>query len=431
MGSGIAECRADGPGADAALTCAESLVRAGYRRRPPRPLLAGEGGSTLFTSVADADWRRSLAGSSRPDAGGAVVLQWILNTSRLAALPSASPPSAGRTVGAVWVGARPYAAALRDVMEALGRSGAEVEELTFLLSAEPEDATRVRRGLLALEIARDRVVHSDRLPGAPSRMDPALGPCLTLRRPSGAPLFAHCGPGCVCGCHASVAHIQFVERRAKAGRLTAARQPLFEMVASEHGLTRPDGIGPSAPGGGVSSLLARLAADISAVTADAPTEPGPSSVFLADVSSAAVLLLGEGIAPGPRGRHHVLRRLIRTIGGELAVHGIPVPLLSQVIDAADATYRIPAGFSPLSVRSRGHVRDECAAFERVVNRGREYVMSSGLLSGGPNELARNLVRIRAELGVPLGLSLRWCREAGVEPPLASVAFEDLRTREDG
>nr|QHD26325.1 alanyl-tRNA synthetase [Streptomyces miharaensis] len=429
MTEGLAQSRAQPCGAEAAPLFVESLMRAGYRRRPPRPLLAGGGATTLLTSVAAPDWRWSLSGYPRPEAGGAVVLQWIVNTSRVTALPPASPPSAGRVVGAVWTGARPYTAALQDVFEALRDSGAGTGGLTFLLSAQPEDRNAVVRALRALGVERDRVVDGGGVAGVPPRMAPELGPRLTVRRRSDSAMYAHCGPGCPCGCHLSVAHLQFAERRRRAGRLTALPHPLFEMIVPENVLThRGAGPEPGVAAAGVPPLLGPLTASISAVLAEAADPAGVSSVFLADLSSAAALLLGEGVAPGPRGGPYVLRRLIRMIGSELAVRGVPPSMLREVIAVADVAYRVPLGLTPLSPGSWEHVARESRAFERVVRRGRARVLGPGLLSGSPRETARALARLRSEQGVPLGLSLRWCREEGVELPPAVMALEELNGR---
>ncbi|MEU6273824.1 hypothetical protein ABZ871_15675 [Streptomyces populi] len=418
-------------GADvrAATAFAECLAGLGYGRRPPGPLLAEDGGATLFTSVASPAWRRSLTGHPRPEPGGAVVLQWVLNTSRLLALPPASPPSAGRTVGAVWTGARPYEEALRDVLEALGEAGTGPDDLTFLLRAHAQDAARVTTALRRLGVGPERMAHGPRLPDTPARMDPELGPCLTLRSPSWGPAFAHCDSRCACGCHVSVAHIQFVERRRTAGRVAPLRQPLFETIVSEYALTQGPRAGCPAPGDPAlpaSPLSLRpLIAGISELLVGAGAARGPSPVFLADLASAASLLLGEGLAPGPRGGPHVLRRLLRTIGTELAVHGLPPALLTSVVAAAELVYRAPLGFPRMSAGSWVHMADERDAFLRVLSRGRSRVTRPGALSDGPWETAWRLMRLRSERGVPLALSLRWCREAGMDPPLVHLALADL------
>ncbi|MGW7611324.1 hypothetical protein ACWGKW_29490 [Streptomyces sp. NPDC054766] len=417
-----------GTGAHAASAFAECLVRLGYRRRPPGPLLAEDGGATLFTSVAAPAWRRSLTGHPRPEPGGAVVLQWVLNTSRLVALPPASPPSAGRTVGAVWTGTRAYEEALRDVLEALLEAGTGPADLTFLLRAEPHDAVPVTTALRGLGVEPERMAYGTRLPETPMRMDPELGPCLTLRRLSWAPVFAHCDGRCTCGCRVSVAHIQFVERRRTAGRVAPLSHPLFEMIVSEHALThgpRAGALTPDRPRPPVSPLLGPLIAGISDLLAGVTGPEGPSPVFLADASSAASLLLGEGMAPGPRGGPYVLRRLLRMIGTELAVHGLPPALLTSVMATAEVAYRAPLGFPRLSARSWAHLTHERDAFLKVLSRGRSQVMRPGVLSDRPWETARQLMRLRSERGVPLALSLRWCREAGMELPLVHLALADL------
>ncbi|MFJ9541229.1 hypothetical protein ACIRPX_28725 [Streptomyces sp. NPDC101225] len=408
---------------------AECLVRLGYRRLPPGPLLARDGGATLFTSVSAPAWRRFLTGHPRPEPGGAVVLQWVLNTSRLAHLPPGSPPSAQRTVGAAWTGRRPYQEALGDVLDALREAGTPPDDLTFLLRAEPQDGPPVTAALRGLGVRPGSIVRGTRLPDAPLRMEPELGPCLTVRRRSQGVAFAHCDGQCSCGCHLSVAHIQFAERRRTAGRVTPLRRPLFEVIVSEHALTQPivpsDSpvpVGRSTP---VPPLLGRLTAGIAELLALAGAAAGPSPVFLADVSSAASLLLGEGLAPGPRGGPYVLRWLIRTIGTELARHGLPPALLTSVIATAEFAYRAPLGFPELSARSWVYMAEERDAFLRVLVRGRNLLLRPGALSDRPGEAARQLTRLWSERGVPLALSLRWCREAGVEPSLLQLALAEL------
>jgi alanyl-tRNA synthetase len=352
----------------------------------------------------------------------------VLNTSRLVALPPASPPSAGRAVGAVWTGTRAYQEALRDVLEALLEAGAGHGDLTFLLRAEPQDADPVTTALRGLGVEPERIARGPRLPEAPVRMDPELGPCLTLRRRSRGPVFAHCDGRCTCGCHVSVAHIQFVERRRTAGRVAPLRHPLFEMIVSEHALThgpRAGSLTSDEPRQPVPPLLGPLIAGISELLAGVTGPEGPSPVFLADASSAASLLLGEGMAPGPRGGPYVLRRLIRMVGTELAVHGVPPALLTSVMATAELAFRAPLGFPRLSARSWVHMTDERDAFLKVLSKGRGRVMRPGVLSDRPWETATQLMRLRSERGVPLALSLRWCREAGMELTLVHLALADL------
>ncbi|GAB2942344.1 hypothetical protein GCM10027075_48880 [Streptomyces heilongjiangensis] len=408
-------------------TFAECLVWLGYRRVPPGPLLAADdGATTLFTSVAAPAWRRFLTGHPRPEPGGAVVLQWVLNTSRLAHLPPASPPSVQRTVGAVWTGRRPYQEALGDVLDALRRAGVPPGELTFLIRAEPQDGPPVTAALRGLGVPPGSIARGPRPPDAPQRMEPELGPCLTVRRRSRDVVFGHCDGHCPCGCHLSVAHIQFVERRRTAGRVTPLRRPLFEVIVSEHALTHPAAPdGPPVRGGRrtpVPPLLSRLTAGIADLLALAGAAAGPSPLFLADLSSAVSLLLGEGMAPGPRGGPYVLRRLIRMIGTELAVHGLPPALLTSVIATTEFAYRAPLGFPELSASSWVHMARERDAFLRALVRGRTLLLRSGALSERPGEAARQLTRLWSERGVPLALSLRWCREAGVEPSLPHLAL---------
>jgi alanyl-tRNA synthetase len=318
----------------------------------------------------------------------------------------------------VWTGARPYTKALSDLLEALREAGTSPDELTYLLSAAPGDATPTTRALLGLGIEPGRVLAGDRLPGVPLRMDPVLGPRLTLRRRSGAERFGHCDASCPCGCHVSVAHIQFVERRRTAEGLTPVPQPLFEVVASEHGLTPRTGTRPAVP-----LLLEPLVTSIETLLAG-PT--GPHPVFLADLASAAALLLGEGMVPGPRGGPYVVRKLLRTICTELATHGLPVTLLTPVITAAEVSYRVPLGLPQLPEKCWEYVAGECVAFERILRRGRRRVRGTGPSSERPHDTAQELIRLRSEWGVPLGVSLRWYREAGMDPSLVSLALADLR-----
>ncbi|MEV7082796.1 hypothetical protein AB0N88_30345 [Streptomyces sp. NPDC093516] len=354
----------------------------------------------------------------------------MLNTSRLVHPPPASPPSAQRTVGAVWTGRRPYQDALADVLDALRETGTPLGDLIFLLRAEPQDSPLVTAALRGLGVRPGRIVYGTWLRDAPVRMEPGLGPCLTVRRRSRAVLFAHCDGQCPCGCHLSVAHIQFAERRRTAGRLTPLSRPLFEVIVSEYALTQPVAPGRApVPGGqeaAVPLLLGRLTAGIAELLASAGTAAGPRPVFLANVSSAVSLLLGEGMAPGPRGGPYVLRRLIRMIGTELAVHGLPPALLTSVVATAEFAYREPLGFPGLSARSWGHVVEERDAFSRVLARGRNLLLRPGALSDRPGETARQLTRLWSERGVPLALSLRWCREAGMEPPLLHLALAQVR-----
>ncbi|MFJ9621734.1 hypothetical protein [Streptomyces sp. NPDC101181] len=403
----------------------EHLVGLGYRRLPPGPLVAADDDTTLFTSVAAPAWRRFLTGYPRSRPGGSVVLQWTVSTSRLMHLPSGIPPSAHRTIGAIWVGRRPYREALGGVLEALRKAHVGTGDLTFHLRAERHESPSVTAALLELGIRPEGIVRGARLPDGLVRLEPELGPCLSVRRRSGTARFGHCDAQCPCGCHVTVAHIQFAERYRTGGRITPLRQPLSEIIVFEHALTPAVDIAGLPVQGGrsipVPALLSRLTRAIADLQPLAGNVTGRSPVLLADLASVVVLLLGDGMAPGLRGGPYVLRRMMRMIGTELALQGLSPDLMSAVIATADIAYRAPLGFPELPDRSWTYVEREQDAFQRVLTRGPDLLLRSGALSEDEGDAARQLARLWSERGVPLALSLRWCREAGVEPSLPHLA----------
>ncbi|GGY11860.1 hypothetical protein GCM10010358_75390 [Streptomyces minutiscleroticus] len=102
--------------------------------------------------------------------------------------------------------------------------------------------------------------------------------------------------------------------------------------------------------------------------------------------------------------------------------------MTAVIATAEFTYRVPLGFPELSACSRVHMAEEWDAFLRVLVRGRNLLLRPGALSNRPGEAARQLPRLWSEQGVPLALSLRWCRETAWNRRLCTWHSRRSRTR---
>lgn len=207
--------------------------------------------------------------------------------------------------------------------------------------------------------------------------------------------------------------------------MVALRRPVFEVLVPEHALlcalfsTRDPYALPA-----MRSLMGRIAAVL----------PGRSAFrdrharVLADHSFTSALLLGEGTAPGPRGRPYVLRRLVRRAATELRLAQAPLPDLVGLIASADHLNRVPMGFPPLRDNALMLARREVASVSRVFNDGYIRFLRHARDARDPADTARDLVRLRSEHGVPLALALAWCREEGLEVPLARVAAADLDSR---
>ncbi|MFE6049798.1 alanine--tRNA ligase-related protein [Kitasatospora sp. NPDC056446] len=408
----------------------DGLARRGYRRAVPQALTPPRREGGLFTGPAGPDWpKHLLAAAARPGAGAA-TLAWCFDTGRLDALPAAAPPSAQRVVGAVHVGRQSCASLLDDVLTALKDCGVDRSALVAGVTAAPATATDsavLLAGLAAAGVPeRTRI---DRLPpGAARRLWPERGPCFTLESPVGPKCSEYCAPGCFCGRYVLLGYGQFLGRSLLPDGRTGAppHRAAFEVVLPEYavGCVR----------GGVRTPL-ELPAFRPLLDGIGRTFPelseGPRGAeaarTIADHLCAAALLLGSGIAPGPRGTSYVVRRLLRRAANEAFLAGARPDGLVAATVLADAAVRTPLGLDPLPTRSLALVRRETTAFQAVLEAGRRWFLR---LAAGtrPDDLPHLLWRARRERGVPIAVLLGWCEElllpvsvarlAALAPPLA-------------
>ncbi|MFG3225327.1 alanine--tRNA ligase-related protein [Kitasatospora sp. NPDC048194] len=419
------------------------LGAAGYRRQLPTSLVAERSEPTLFTSAAARSWRQRLLAEVPRSGSGSMTLQWCVRTSRLEALPVAAVPTADRVAGALWHGRRRYVRLLGLLLEVLGTCGVDLEAVGFLVSARPEDSGRadgrvrnwsgdedarlVLAALTDLGVGPRRVAFGAPPPGVPDRLAVALGPVLTVVAPTGPFCSATCDLSCPCGGHLQLAHVQFVERRRSAhGHLARRPHPVFELLVMEHAVrcavagTRDPAVlhGPLTAAAG--RLLPR--------GTDRPARSAAAVRLLTDHARTAALLLGEGLTPGARGQAHVLRRLLRRAAAEVMLAGGDPGGLGGLVGAADRATRVPLGLAPLSAVELAAVAGESAALERAVEVGRDRFRRARGGLRDPERTAAVLLRLRSEHGVPLAVSLAWCREEAVEVSLLDLAVADHELR---
>ncbi|GAA1168398.1 alanyl-tRNA synthetase [Kitasatospora gansuensis] len=357
-----------------------------------------------------------------------MALQWCVSTSRSEALPFGAVPSAQRFVGAVWVGDHPSGRPVQDALEALGSVGIDRRALVLRVSAPrgTEEQTLAELGLPGCQM-----LLAAPPPGFPGRLRPELGPCLTLELPLGPPCSTGCGPGCPCGRYRQLAYGQVVRRvRLRDGRLVPESRPTFELLLPEYAVMcalaevrSPFALPELRP------LMDGLAAAVPDFAAGRCRES--EGLMVADRLSAVALLLGSGVTPGPRGRAHVTRRLLRGAAATTALAGGSPSGVTRLLSLADATVRVPLGLPRLTDHALATVEREIGAFERVLTLGHARFLDAVRTLRGPEEVPPLLVRLRSEQGLPLGLLLSWCRQHDLALSLREVAELDLTLRAGG
>ncbi|KQV17503.1 MULTISPECIES: alanine--tRNA ligase-related protein [unclassified Kitasatospora] len=386
--------------AEPAQLFVESLTNAGYRWRHPRSPHAD--GGLLFGAV-----RRE---------GGSVALQWGVHTGRLGALPEAVPLTARRTVSAAWVGPRAPQDVLGDMFEALGACGLGRDMVVCRMADQARAGDPVRAALARLGIPQTgEGPDIEAPPCAPRRMRGTHGVLLSLDCQIGPACSAACAPGCLCGRYLHLGDGRFT------GPARAAGLPVFEFLAAEDAIScgsaqlgDPFDLPPLR--GLLESVGARLPELLSLPA------PGQALRLVVDHIRAVALLLATGSVPGPRGPAHTTRRLLRRAAGSVVLAGAPAAGMADLVALAGSAH----GFPALSVAARHLVERETAAFDRAVAAGHRHFLRCLARRPTPDELAAELARLRSERGVPLALTLNWCRQQGISVPLPLIAAADVR-----
>jgi dTDP-4-amino-4,6-dideoxygalactose transaminase len=205
------------------------------------------------------------------------------------------------------------------------------------------------------------------------------------------------------------------------GRYLPSRMPVTDCAGSlewlscalapaPHGRARV----PKLPAiGAIAELLDKL-------PAVGPRASAADLVMLADHGRTVALLLGSGLAPGPRGHGHLLRRLIRRM---LATLEADAAMLAPLVHAAAAPDAGQFGFPamPDTRTLRDQLADEVAAFDAMITRGRQAYRTAHARARTPDGLTDSVFRIKAGLGVPLPILLAWCQADGQELPADRIA----------
>jgi alanyl-tRNA synthetase len=406
-----------------------SLVRAGYRRFPPRGLAGAAGDPTLLISPATASWQSWLLAGASSRGGGSVVPQWCVRTTRLESPPTSGSMSAQRMIGAVWLGRRPYTELLSHLLDSVEAVGLPPERASYLVPADGgQDTDSLRQALGALGVPESSVVVGPQSPATPLRMHPELGPHLSVEFAVGPGCSGSCAPGCLCGRYLHLWDCQFTERsRTAAGQVVPTTRPVFELLGTEEALacalgdtTDPFALPP------LRELVAGIAALLPGVSADDQRARQGLRV-IADHARAAALLLGTGSVPGPRGRTYITRQLLRRAGAEMVLLGGPLAPLPDLVALAARLHRADFGFPALPGTALRLTAREADTLERLLVRGRARYLRV-VQRCSPEQLPSELLRLRSEHGVPLMLLLDWCRRDGIPVRLDRLAALDLDAR---
>ncbi|MFG2133998.1 alanine--tRNA ligase-related protein [Streptomyces sp. NPDC048751] len=390
------------------------LAAQGYRWQPPPPLVPSDR-AELFPSHLAPSWIDPLLGSLAHARGGVHTVRWSIAARHLDAVPVAMPPSAQRVLSAVWAGPRPFHVSIEHVTQALAGVGVCANELAFVVSAHPSGSHALREALARLGV-KDRQIGFDWRTVSPvKRAVLAGGPHLRIEFPVGSPCWGTCGPGCRCGRYLVLAHLQFSPASQVRSLLEVAVLE-SELLSAVDDTREPFGV-------------RRFEALVKSVHEVLPAHGTPRAQaqrvrLLVDRAFTAALLIGSGFLPGPRGRPHVVRRLLRNAATELALTGVSLTRLEGLVKVADRTVRTPLGFTPLADHLLETVREERERFARVLARAPLLLEGAVTPRHQPAERARALLRLRGDHGVPLGVAVAWCREHGIAVSLRHLARLD-------
>ncbi|MEU4118296.1 alanine--tRNA ligase-related protein [Kitasatospora sp. NPDC028055] len=411
------------------------LARRGYRRAVPRATPPLRRGGVPFDTPSAPDWPEHLLSAVPRQGGGAATLAWCFDTSRIDALPIASPPSAQRVVGAVHTEGRSRAWRLDEVLGALEECGVDRGSLAAGILPGPPDegGTEPLAGALSEVGIRERAVVDRLPPGMPRRLGARSGPCFTLESPVGPGCSAHCRPGCSCGRYVLLGYGRFGAGRSGAGRSgdeesgrgrSAARpgRAVFEAVLLE------PAVGCVLAGVRSSLELPALRPLVDGIDGAFPElSAGPRGraavEVVADHLCTVALLLGGGIAPGPRGASHVVRRLVRRAATEVLLAGGRPEGLVTAAALADAAVRAPLGLAPLPADALALVHREVVALRAGLATGRRWFLRRAS-DTRPDDLPQLVWRARRERGVPIAILLAWCEERSLPVPLSRLAALD-------
>ncbi|MEU2776613.1 alanine--tRNA ligase-related protein [Streptomyces sp. NPDC007162] len=392
----------------------EVLAARGYRWQPP-PVLVPPDRAELFPSHRAPSWIDPLLSSVSRSRGGVYTVRWSIGARPMGALPVAIPPSAQRVLSAVWAGPRPFHVPIEHVVEALAGAGVDTGELAFVVPVHPAASDPLRRALAHLGMPGHRIGHDWRTVPSAKRAVLAGGPRLSIEFPVGSRCGGTCGPGCRCGRYLALAHLQFSP--------DSQVRSLLEVVVLESELL--SAVDDTREPFGVRRFetLVRSVRDVLSVHGAHGTQAQRVRLLVDRVFTAA-LLIGSGFVPGPRGRSHVVRRLLRNAATELALTGVSLTRLEGLVQVADRTVRTQLGFTPLTDYLMDTVSAERERFARVLAKAPVLLENAVTPRHPPVERARALLRLRSDHGIPLSVAVAWCREHDIAVSLRQLARLD-------
>ncbi|MGW3027863.1 alanine--tRNA ligase-related protein [Streptomyces sp. NPDC001221] len=389
----------------------DALSARGYRWQPP-PALAPPGLPGLFPEHGSPSWIDPLLAPLSHARGGVHTVRWSIRTRHLHAVPVATPPSAQRVLSAVWAGPRPFRVPIGDVTEALAGAGLDPRGLAFVVSVRPSHTDPLHEALGQLGIGARRIGFDCPSPAPASGAVPVGGPRLSIEFPVGVPCSRTCGPGCRCGRYRVLAHLRF--------SATGQVRSLLEVAVLEHELL--GALDGTREPFGTRRFAALVKSVHEVLPAHGTTVAQAERVrLLVDRSFAVALLIGAGFAPGPRGRAHAVRRLLRHAGTQLTLVGVPLARLDELVEVADRSVRAGLGLAPLTDAQLAVVRGERERFAHVLAHAPALLGASVTDRHPPVDRAEALLRLRRQHGVPLGIAMAWCRENDLAVSLRHLA----------
>jgi hypothetical protein len=406
-----------------AHTIAARLSGFGYRSQLPRALVAPRGDDALFISPSSRNWVTWMTEDLPRGGGGTVSVQWIARTTFLNRFFPLKPPSSERVVAAVWQGARPHVELLGELRAALEATGLRWDEIRFVVSLGGPGARRVVEALAELGVTAGRVSHGPLPASAPARMKAGPGVCLTLWVSVGDLCSSQCGDDGLCGHGVYLAYCRFtgVIRAGDGGHVPPAR-PMFEVLIPEHALSCV--LATTTDPFAVPAVRPLWGAVIDLLPEESRYAAGRVTTLI-DHGFTGALLLGVGVRPAARGASYIVRKLLRRAATEFALARAPVSRLVPLVAAADRLRRVPFGFPALSADARAAVDREAAAVSSLFVSGRALFLERVPGLNEPAEVAREIVRLRSERGVPLPLLLTWCRTEGIDVSPREIAAAEL------
>ncbi|MFF4249229.1 alanine--tRNA ligase-related protein [Streptomyces sp. NPDC001822] len=390
----------------------DAMAARGYRWQLPSTLVP-PARAGLFADHVTPSWIDPLLAPLSRARGGVQAVRWSITFRHWDAVPTAMTPTAQRVLSALWAGPRPLHVPVGDVAMALASAGVDSDGLAFVVSSSPAGAESLLGALGDLDIDARRIGSGGNTAAMMRSALLADGPHMSIEFPVGPPCGSNCRPGCRCGRYRVLAHLRFNPRSQPRSLLEIAVLE-SELLGAVQGTREPYGVH-------------RCEALVQSVRDALPAKGGQAARaqrvrLVVDRLFTAALLIRSGFEPGPRGTAYVVRRLLRSVGTELALTGVPLIHLDSLMQVADGSVRTTLGLASLTGAMSALVREERERFAYLLARAPTLLRSRVIPSQRPAERAHALLQLRNEHGVPLGIAVEWCKQNDFAVSLWHVAL---------